>query len=178
MRALMKVPLLSLLLMASLSANAARELSWDALIPVGTSEQFGMPAAMHDLSQLADVLSENADTGGTSSSIMDQQQPQAPTVTELDGQEVKLPGYIVPLTLTDENRVTEFLLVPYFGACIHVPPPPSNQIVLVQSKEGIALDAAYVPFWITGTLHVEQSESELASAGYRLSASKIEVFEY
>lgn len=175
MRALINVSLLALLL-ASLPAQAARELSWDDLIPPGTADQFGMPQPLHDMSQLADVLSENANTGGTS--VVDQQKPQAPTVAKLDGEDVKLPGYIVPLTLTDDNRVTEFLLVPYFGACIHVPPPPSNQIVLVQSEEGVALDAAYVPFWITGTLHVEQSESELANAGYRMSASKIEIFEY
>lgn len=175
MRALINVSLLALLL-ASLPTQAARELSWDDLIPPGTADQFGMPQPMHDMSQLADVLSENANAGGTS--VVDQQKPQAPTVAKLDGEDVKLPGYIVPLTLTDDNRVTEFLLVPYFGACIHVPPPPSNQIVLVQSDEGVALDATYVPFWITGTLHVEQSERELASAGYRMRASKIEIFEY
>lgn len=178
MRHLIKASLLSLLLLASLPAQAARELSWEALIPAGAAGQFGMPQPMHDLSQLADVLSENANDSATGASVMEQQQPQAPTVPELDGQEVKLPGYIVPLTLSEDNRVTEFLLVPYFGACIHVPPPPSNQIVFVQSEEGVALDAAYIPFWITGKMHVEQSESELASAGYRLSASKIEIFEY
>ncbi|MEH6567177.1 MAG: DUF3299 domain-containing protein [Halopseudomonas sp.] len=165
-------------MLGSLSAQAARELSWEALIPPGAAEQFGMPQPMHDLSQLADVLSEDATGQSSGAAAIEQQQPQAPTVPELDGKEVKLPGYIVPLTLSDDNRVTEFLLVPYFGACIHVPPPPSNQIVLVQSEEGVALDAAYIPFWITGTLHVEQSESELASAGYRLSASHIEIFEY
>tara|TARA_R110000764_G_scaffold171115_1_gene257944 strand:- start:514 stop:1026 length:513 start_codon:yes stop_codon:yes gene_type:complete len=170
--------MLSALLFGSPSAQAARELSWEALIPPGSANQFGMPQPMHDLSQLADVLSESASGDNSGTSVMEQQQPQAPTVPELDGQEVKLPGYIVPLALSDENRVTEFLLVPYFGACIHVPPPPSNQIVLVQSEEGIALDAAYIPFWVTGTLHVEQSDSDLASAGYRLSASKIEIFEY
>jgi len=168
--------MLSALLLGSAAAQAARELSWEALIPPGSADQFGMPQPMHDLSQLADVLSEDAT--GNNSSVIEQQQPQAPTVPELDGQEVKLPGYIVPLTLSDDNRVTEFLLVPYFGACIHVPPPPSNQIVLVQSEDGVALDAAYIPFWVTGTLHVEQSDSELASAGYRLSASQIEIFEY
>ena len=175
MRALTNVLLLALLL-SSLPAQAARELSWDDLIPPGTADQFGMPQPMHDMSQLADVLSENANAGGTS--VVEQQKPQAPTVAALEGQEVKLPGYIVPLTLTDDNRVIEFLLVPYFGACIHVPPPPSNQIVLVHSDEGVALDAAYIPFWITGTLHVEQTDSELASAGYRMSASNIDIFEY
>ena len=56
--------------------------------------------------------------------------------------------------------------------------PPSNQIVLVHSEIGIALDATWVPYWITGTLRVEQSESELANAGYRLDASGIEEFAY
>jgi hypothetical protein len=52
----------------------------------------------------------------------------------LDGQNIRLPGYIVPLEVSEEGRTTEFLLVPYFGACIHVPPPPSNQIVHVKSE--------------------------------------------
>ena len=84
MRALINVSLLALLL-ASLPAQAARELSWDDLIPPGTADQFGMPQPMHDMSQLADVLSENANAGGTS--VVDQQKPLAPTVAKLDGED-------------------------------------------------------------------------------------------
>lgn len=153
----------------ALPAEAARELSWEELVPAGTGYLYGMPPARHDGLQSEDQPPADPLT---------QSMTNAPTVAKLDGQEVKLPGYVVPLNVDPNQRVTEFLLVPYFGACIHVPPPPSNQIVLVHSEIGIALDATWVPYWITGTLRVEQSESELANAGYRLDASGIEEFAY
>jgi hypothetical protein len=128
-------------------------------------------APLHDLSQLADALAAEAAPAAT------QQSPSAPVVEALDGQAIKLPGYIVPLDVTDEGRVTEFLLVPYFGACIHVPPPPSNQIVHVTTELGVLLDALYQPFWVEGPLQVEQSSSELAEAGYQMQAETIYAYE-
>ena len=98
-------------------------------------------------------------------------------VKELDGVQVKLPGYIVPLEVGEDGRVTEFLLVPYFGACIHVPPPPSNQIVHATSELGVKVDELYQPFWIEGPLKVEHASSELADAGYRMEAQKIYLYE-
>ena len=94
----------------------------------------------------------------------------------IDGVAVRIPGYLVPL---DESKagLKEFLLVPYFGACIHVPPPPSNQIVHVTSELGVMLDALYQPFWIEGPMKVEQTSSELAEAGYQMEAQKIYAYE-
>ncbi len=89
-------------------------------------------------------------------------------VPEMDGKAVRLPGYIVPLEFDDEQTVTQFFLVPFFGACIHVPPPPPNQVVLVNYPEGIKLDALYDPFWILGVLKVELTENDLATAAYTL----------
>lgn len=71
----------------------------------------------------------------------------------------------------------EFLLVPYFGACIHVPPPPSNQIVHATSELGVRVDELYQPYWIEGPLKVEPASSELAEAGYRMVAQTIELYE-
>lgn len=168
----MKRILLALLLTLSspLWAGEVRELTWAELIPEGAPPP-APPAPIHDLSQLSDTLS--AEAGPAAS----QQSPAAPVVKELDGQQVKLPGYIVPLDVTEEGRVTEFLLVPYFGACIHVPPPPSNQIVHVTSELGVLMDALYQPFWIEGPLMVKASSSELAEAGYQMDASKIYAYE-
>ena len=56
-------------------------------------------------------------------------------VPEMNGQAVRIPGFIVPLEFNDDEDVTQFFLVPFFGACIHVPPPPPNQIILVNSPE-------------------------------------------
>ena len=90
---------------------------------------------------------------------------------------MRLPGYIVPLEVSEEGRVIEFLLVPYFGACIHVPPPPSNQIVHVKSELGVLMDALYQPFWVEGPLQVKNSTSDLADAGYAMDANKIYPYE-
>ncbi|MBU1330224.1 MAG: DUF3299 domain-containing protein [Gammaproteobacteria bacterium] len=166
-------PLFAGLLLAialPLWAGEVRELNWSDLVPPDAPVEAPQAAPIHDLSQLADALSEAGPAAL-------QQSPAAPVVKALDGQAVKLPGYIVPLDVTDEGRVTEFLLVPYFGACIHVPPPPSNQIVHVQAELGVLLDALYQPFWVEGPLKVEHSSSELAEVGYQMQADKIYAYE-
>lgn len=169
-------PLITALLLApclTLSAWAAdvRELTWSEMVPPDAPVATQPPAPMHDLSQLADALAAE------SAPAAKQQSPAAPVVQALDGQQVKLPGYIVPLEVSEEGRVTEFLLVPYFGACIHVPPPPSNQIVHVKSELGVLMDALYQPFWVEGPLQVKNSSSELADAGYQMDAEKIYPYE-
>lgn len=154
-----------------LLAAEPRELTWSELIPADAPPPAATQAApMHDLSQLGNALSE-------SGPATRQQSPAEPVVKSLDGKQVKLPGYIVPLDAGDDGRVTEFLLVPYFGACIHVPPPPSNQIVHITTELGVKLDTLYQPFWVEGPLKVEQSTSELADAGYQMSAEKIYPYE-
>jgi len=164
--------LLALLLACAVSGHAddVRDLQWSELIPEGAPPP-PPPMAMHDMSQLADALAAEAGPAAA------QQSPAAPVVEALDGQMVKLPGYIVPLDMTEEGRVIEFLLVPYFGACIHVPPPPSNQIVHATSELGVRVEALYEPFWIEGPLKVEHASSELAEAGYRMQAQKIYPYE-
>ncbi|HCP53980.1 MAG TPA: DUF3299 domain-containing protein, partial [Pseudomonas sp.] len=66
---------------------------------------------------------------------------------------------------------------PYFGACIHVPPPPPNQIVMVRSQKPVKMESLYQPFWIEGKVKVESASSEIADAGYQLQASKIYPYE-
>jgi len=63
--------------------------------------------------------------------------------------------------------------VPYPGACIHVPPPPPNQLVLVRYPKGLTLDDIYTPLWVTGTLKVEKVNNDLADAAYALDAVKV-----
>ena len=98
-------------------------------------------------------------------------------VKALDGQWVKLPGYIVPLEVSEEGRTTEFLPVPYYGACIHVPPPPPNQIVHIVSEMGVRIEDLYQPYWIEGRMQVKATSSELADAGYQMEAEKIYAYE-
>ena len=81
----------------------------------------------------------------------------------------------VPLESDAKGRSTLFFLVPYPGACIHVPPPPPNQLVLVRYPKGLKLDDIYTPLWVTGTLKVEKVSNDLADAAYALDAGKVRV---
>ncbi|MEM9224557.1 MAG: DUF3299 domain-containing protein [Pseudomonadota bacterium] len=83
---------------------------------------------------------------------------------DLDGQRVRLAGYTTPVGF-GENE-TRFLLVPELGACIHVPPPPPNQIVYVEEAAGSP--EMFAPIWVTGTLRAEPVATVLADVGYRL----------
>ena len=89
---------------------------------------------------------------------------------------IKIPGYIVPVDYNSKGAITSFFLVPYFGACIHVPPPPPNQIIYVRYPTGFSMQALYEPFWITGTLKVETMQSELAESLYTLQGTAIDAY--
>jgi hypothetical protein len=96
-----------------------------------------------------------------------------PVVESLGGKRVHIGGYIVPLDF-DATRVTDFLLVPFVGACIHVPPPPANQIIYVKVAQGFDVQGTFDPVWVTGTLSVTPTYTGLADAGYTLDAEKVE----
>ena len=97
------------------------------------------------------------------------------TVAGMNGKNIRLGGYPVPLETDAKGRSTLFFLVPYPGACIHVPPPPPNQLVLVRYPKGLKLDDIYTPLWVMGTLKVEKVSNDLADAAYALDASKVRV---
>jgi uncharacterized protein len=94
-------------------------------------------------------------------------------VASLGGKRVHIGGYVVPLNF-DSTRVTDFLLVPFVGACIHVPPPPANQIIYVKVEQGFDVKGTFDPVWVTGTLKVTPTFTGLADAGYSLDAEKVE----
>jgi hypothetical protein len=96
----------------------------------------------------------------------------------LEGTTVRLPGFIVPLDDAKSGAVSEFLLVPYFGSCIHVPPPPPNQIVYVHTGKRSGIESIYDAYWITGKLHLVSKSTRLGATAYELSAEKIEVYKY
>lgn len=165
--------LLALLMLVALPvwAAAPKDLTWSEMIPSDAAPEVPNMTPLHDLSKMGDALSAE------SAPAAKQDMPNAPVVKSLDGQNIRLPGYIVPLEVSEEGRTTDFLLVPYFGACIHVPPPPSNQIVHVNSELGVKLDELYQPYWVEGPLQVKASSSELADAGYQMEAEKIYAYE-
>ena len=84
------------------------------------------------------------------------------TNAELEGQQVRIPGYLLPLEF-DGDKVSEFFLVPYVGACIHTPPPPPNQIVHVVANTPFTTDGGlYTPVWVDGTLRAEKANADLS----------------
>lgn len=102
-------------------------------------------------------------------------------VENLDGQTIRMAGYLMPLEFNEEGE-TEFLLVPYVGACIHVPPPPPNQLVFVSSPKPFKVTDVYTPVWITGILNTKRTSQSLNLAdgsakvpvGYKMASDKIE----
>lgn len=105
--------------------------------------------------------------------------------TALEGTQIRLPGYLLPLEYTGKD-VTEFLLVPWVGACIHTPPPPPNQIVHVKSDKPVSVGGGmFAPVWVTGQLSTTGVKKSLylmdgtsdVDAGYSLHASKVEPYE-
>jgi uncharacterized protein len=94
-------------------------------------------------------------------------------VAELNGKRVKIGGYVVPLDF-ESTTVKEFLLVPFVGACIHVPPPPSNQIVYVKTEKGFEVGNTFDPVTVTGTIKTETAFTGLADAGYSIDAEIVE----
>lgn len=101
----------------------------------------------------------------------------APIVNALDKQKLKLPGYMIPIKF-NASSVSEFLLVPYVGACIHTPPPPENQIVYVSLKTPIVTQDFWAPVWVSGTMKTQMSMTKFATAGYHMTDAITEVYEY
>jgi uncharacterized protein len=91
---------------------------------------------------------------------------------DLDGKVIRIPGFVIPLE-GDDTHVTEFLLVPYFGACIHVPPPPLNQIIYVKFKNGAPLQNLWDIVYVTGVIKTETVVADLAQTGYLIEGVAI-----
>lgn len=140
------------------------ELEWEMLLPEEERFSFEFALPTHD------YLDEEGPAMKQSGSFQ--------TNPKLNGVTVKIPGFIVPLSITRGGVVSEFFLVPYFGACIHIPPPPPNQIIYVKMSEGFRLDSIYEPKWITGILQTGVKNTKMASAAYTLSGEQIEAYEY
>lgn len=143
---------------AEFSASAPETIDWSLLIPAG-APRLG-PAPKPALSHSEIPLQE---TG-------------SPINSALDLRWVRLPGFVVPLEY-DGNRVIEFLLVPYFGACIHVPPPPPNQLVFVHFEQGLELDSLETPYWVSGQMTTGGRNTEYATAGYVIEASTMALYD-
>jgi hypothetical protein len=166
-----KIILPLLLCFTSLAQAAPPELDWLELMPPEDRKALEeMPEIEHNTPE-SDGFS---DLGGLKQATgLPEVMYSAKTVPALNGKEIRLGGYPVPLETDSKGRSTEFFLVPYPGACIHVPPPPPNQIVMVRYPSGIMLDDIYAPLWVDGTLNIEPVSNDLADAAYAIAGANV-----
>ncbi len=97
-------------------------------------------------------------------------------IEEMDGKYIEIPGYIVPVSFNDAQIVTSFFLVPYFGACLHMPPPPPNQIIYITIEDGFKLEDFYEPVIVSGKLSVSLFEDAIASSAYTMTMDKMRFY--
>lgn len=111
-------------------------------------------------------------------SALDYRTGKAPKeVKSLNGQTVKIPGYMIPLEDSDQ-AVTEFLLVPSVPSCVHIPPPPPNQIIHIKMKKGSKAKVEWKPIWVVGKIKVATGKKAMTEASYEMEGLKTEPFTY
>ncbi|KCZ84207.1 putative lipoprotein [Hyphomonas adhaerens MHS-3] len=170
-----------------LEPGEAIPLKWEDLMPEGAEEELARQEAEFfrmleqryaaSATSLAEAQTFDEIQEGSAFDYM----PQLGTfdvVDDLDGQLIRIPGYVVPFDFNESRRQGEFLFVPYMGACIHTPPPPPNQIIFVRADPAIRLGDIWSPYWLEGTLTTEVTHSEPGDAAYAVSLSKLESYEY
>ncbi len=149
------------------AAGTFREIKWDDLVPKDWDplKQFKNInfSLMNDSDPRANEMLKR----------MRETWDNAPTNNEMDGASVRIPGYLVPLEETKAG-LKEFLLVPYFGACIHTPPPPANQIIYVKAEKPPKGFHSMDTVWVSGTLKTLRSDSYMGASGYRMDAMVVE----
>ena len=84
----------------------------------------------------------------------------------------------MPFDFNADAEHKEFLLVPYFGACLHTPPPPPNQIIFVRSDVAAKIENIEDPVWLEGTLSTGEFLNDLGNSAYELTLTKLEPYEY
>ena len=155
----------SALIGPSAHARAPLELEWDDLLP---AESKGL---LMDTLQGLGIVEH-----GQLSTPFDQEAARA-VVTDYNGKRVRIPGYAVPLDFSGTG-ITTFILVPYIGACIHVPPPPANQLVFVKVVEPFENESMWDPIFATGTFTSSAVATELAEIGYAMSDATVEPYTF
>lgn len=154
------------------NAGPSIDIKWVDLVPA----EFSMdnPLSRMSPAQLANV-SDRTPEGAKILQQINEMRKNAPVRQDLDGQTVGLPGYVLPLGVDEERRVTEFFFVPYIGACVHVPPPPANQLIYVVPDHAVPIDRLFQAARVEGRLTTVPYSNDMADAGYRINASVVEL---
>lgn len=158
------------------------EIDWVALMPEDDlSALLNRPEFLNDIAEgsAADSVDDFASKQLEDEQAQRYQQALVSTrvIEAFDGKAIRIPGFIVPLEQNDEQKATAFFVVPYFGACLHMPPPPPNQILYVEYKEGIAVENLYDPYWFEGTVKIDNHESALGTSAYSLVLDSFALYE-
>lgn len=146
------------------------ELQWDDLMPADWD-----PMAAFRGMNIAE-LQDNDPRAQEALDTMRKAWNDAPVNSKLAGKKVRIPGFAIPVEQSDKG-VDELLLVPYFGACIHTPPPPANQIIHVKLSEPQPAVGAMQAYWIWGEISAQKFSSELGDAAYLIKATGIQPYE-
>ena len=144
-------------------AETPLEIGWEDLIPPGVP--YSEIIAEGELDELNDTWNPIFDANATKLN------------EALNGALIRMPGFIIPLEISRKG-VTDFILVPYVGACIHVPPPPPNQLVLAQTAEPWPDDELWDPVWVVGRMSTRLQSTALAQTGYALRVTSMETYEW
>ena len=158
------------------------EIDWVALMPEDDlSALLNRPEFLNDIADgsAADSVDDFASKQLEDEQAQRYQQALVSTrvIEAFDGKAIRIPGFIVPLEQNDEQKATAFFVVHYFGACLHMPPPPPNQILYVEYKEGIAVENLYDPYWFEGTVKIDNHESALGTSAYSLVLDSFALYE-
>ena len=168
------------LVLLALPAFAAQTITWETLAPK-TGPKIVIDASAQRLGEVDrsdfDGSEEDFDFFVEDMELMrSMQAPGGRLNAALDGKEVRIPGYVTPIAFDDEN-VSEFLFVPFLGACIHVPPPEANQIIHVTNAKGISAKDVWQPMWLTGRLEAKPVGTVLADVGYRMREAVVSAYD-
>ncbi|MFN4900699.1 MAG: DUF3299 domain-containing protein [Betaproteobacteria bacterium] len=148
-------------------AASVKTITWDDLLPTHWANEIKLQmAAVGRLGFLVD----GSEQANEAMQQLRKKWDNAPIDPTHINSAIRIAGYVVSL---DANRkqISEFLLVPYFGACIHLPPPPANQIILVRLKKPTSKLASMDTVWVQGTLREARVDTGLAVTGYTLEGS-------
>jgi uncharacterized protein len=143
-----------------------KETPWDALVPADWN-----PAKEFGAVNLGN-LDDSDPRAVAALEKLRQAWDNAPVVPALNGTRVRIAGFMVPLE-GHQGLVSEFLLVPYFGACIHTPPPPANQIIHVLPARPYKSEQGMDAVWISGVLETTRADTGMGNAGYRMKAELV-----
>ncbi len=159
---------------SELTNNGFLELAWEDLVAPG----YDADSIMEKYNLLIDQLEHGSDDALKLYQKMEDEFNNAPANAQLADKKVSIPGFIAPLEQLN-GMITEFLLVPYFGACIHMPPPPSNQTLYIKVAADYAIrnEDSYEPIWVSGKLSVSDTSTELGSASYQIQDALISKYQ-